>query len=430
MKIRVKAVASGTSRPMKDSGIKWVGQIPSQWKVEKNKHLFTCNKYLVGKESSTTPLLSLTTQGIKQKSKDDKGGKVPESFDNYQIVQPNQMVMCLFDLDCSAVFSGLSPYDGMISPAYKVLSCKDALIPSYAAYWFQFIFNDRKFMHYSKNLRYTLTYDEFAELPFLLPALEVQKAIVKSLDAKCTCIDSVIEKTRESIEEYKKLKHSIITEAVTKGIRLERPMKDSDVEWIKEIPSNWLMERGKRLFVETNHRSIDGLEELLTVSQYSGVTPRSQKSVNMFEAESLEGYKICEVGDIAANTMWLWAGAIGVSQYNGVISPSYNTYRQKGSLYESTFLDYLLRAVPLVEHYESLSTGIRASRLRLYPQQFLNIRFPVPPMEEQIEIVDYLETKIVEIDKLILMKKRFLSELDDYKRALIYEYVTGKKEVV
>jgi type I restriction enzyme S subunit len=206
-------------------------------------------------------------------------------------------------------------------------------------------------------------------------------------------------------------------------------MKDSGIEWIGEIPEEWSVIRGKGLFEEINARSEDGSEELLTVSQYTGVTPRSQKNVNMFEAETLEGYKICEIGDIAANTMWLWAGAIGVSQYRGVISPSYNIYRQKGNTYNSEYLDCLLRCVPLVQHYESLSTGIRASRLRLYPQQFLSIRFPVPPKEEQEIIVDYLSSKAIEMDRLIEKKQQFLTELESYKKSLIYEYVTGKREV-
>lgn len=207
-------------------------------------------------------------------------------------------------------------------------------------------------------------------------------------------------------------------------------MKDSGVDWIDDIPAEWSMERGKGLFVEVDNRSEDGTEELLTVSQYTGITPRSQKTVNMFEAETLEGYKICEIGDIAANTMWLWAGAIGVSKYRGVISPSYNIYRQKGTNYDTIYLDFLLRAAPLVQHYESLSTGIRASRLRLYPQQFLGIRYPVPPIDEQKEIVSFLKEKIDGMDLLIQKKEQYLSEIESYKKSLIFEYVTGKKEVI
>ena len=149
----------------------------------------------------------------------------------------------------------------------------------------------------------------------------------------------------------------------------------------------------------------------------------------MFEAETLEGYKICEIGDIAANTMWLWAGAIGVSKYRGVISPSYNIYRTKDNSYNREYLDLLLRTPNLVQHYASLSTGIRASRLRLYPQQFLSIYFPVPSIDEQMEIVNYLRDRIEAIDSLIKTKEGLLTEIQKYKASVVYEYVTGKKEV-
>lgn len=164
---------------------------------------------------------------------------------------------------------------------------------------------------------------------------------------------------------------------------MERKMKNSGIEWVKSIPENWTCKRGKQLFVETNERSADGTEELLTVSHITGVTPRQQKNVNMFMSESLTGYKICHPGDIAANTMWMWQGAIGVSNYHGVISLSYNTYRQRTNDYDSKYLDYLLRIQPLIDTYAAYSTGITLSRLRLYPESFLsrllqnNSTFPV-----------------------------------------------------
>lgn len=152
-----------------------------------------------------------------------------------------------------------------------------------------------------------------------VPPIDVQQAIVDSLDCEYTKVDALIANVQAQIEKLKAYKQSVITEVVTKGLDPTVPMKDSGVEWIGEIPVHWDIKRGKELFQETEARSADGNEELLTVSQYTGITPRSQKNVTMFEALSLEGYKICEVGDIAANTMWLWAGAIGVSEYRGVI---------------------------------------------------------------------------------------------------------------
>ena len=227
------------TRLMKDSGIEWIGEIPETWEIRKHKTLFECSKEIVGEASATTQLLSLTTRGIKKKGKEVSAGKVPESFDTYQTVSPDDIVMCLFDLDCSAVFSGISPYAGMISPAYKVLKCKSEIFPLFADYWFRFVFDGRKFKTYAKNLRYTLTYDEFATLSLALPSLAEQQRIAAFLDRRCAEIDAVIERTKATIEEYKKLKQAVITEAVTKGVRGARKMKDSGFEWIGEIPEEW-----------------------------------------------------------------------------------------------------------------------------------------------------------------------------------------------
>ena len=261
-----------------------------------------------------------------------------------------------------------------------------------------------------------------------LAPIQEQKLIAVVLDEKCAQVNTLIANVQAQIEKLKAYKQSLITEVVTKGLDHTVPMKDSGVAWIGEIPAHWEIKRGKVLFEESDARSADGSEELLTVSQYTGITPRSQKNVNMFEALTLEGYKLCDVGDIAANTMWLWAGAIGVSAYSGVISPSYNVYRQKAENFVPGYLDCLLRAPMLVQEYASRSTGIRASRLRLYPKDFLDIMFPVPPFREQQEIMRILSEKFAAVDKLIAIKESKIEKLEQYKKSLIYEYVTGKKE--
>lgn len=197
-------------REMKDSEVKWIGEIPVTWNVYRNKNAFVCSKDLVGGKSSETQLLSLTTKGIKLKDINNAEGKLPESFDTYQYVKKDEMVMCLFDLDCSAVFSGLSPYDGMISPAYKVLTCTDRMEPKYADYWFQYISHGRKFNHYAKNIRYTLSYEEFSALPMLFPDREEQIRISNYLDAKCSKIDEIIEKQQAIIEKLKEYKLHLI----------------------------------------------------------------------------------------------------------------------------------------------------------------------------------------------------------------------------
>ena len=187
----------------------------------------------------------------------------------------------------------------------------------------------------------------------------------------------------------------------------------------RNYPARWRFYRGKQLFRIIDERSSDGTEELLAVSHITGITPRIQKNVTMFQSESLVGYKLCQVGDVAANTMCTWQGALGVSKYAGVISPSYNVYRQNGDIYNPRFLDLLLREKQMVDVYHSLSTGIRPSRLRLYPDVFLTIHFPIPPREEQEQIVRFLDWKVSAIDKLIATKEKQLSILKELLQAKI-----------
>lgn len=425
------------ARAMKDSGIAWIGMIPENWESLRLKYLVTCNDESLGEDTDPDFEFAYIDIGSVEYGKgitQRQHMRFAESPSRARrVVREKDVILSTVRTYLKAV-AKIDSYttSQIVSTGFAVLRAREGKVVSD---FLNFAVLSDAFVSLVEAKSTGISYpainaSDVVEIPIPVPPIDEQNRIAKYLSEQCARIDAVIEQTRASIEEYKKLKQAVITQAVTKGIRPNRPMKDSGVEWLKEIPDDWTMERGKGLFHEVDLRSVDGSEELLTVSQYTGITPRSQKNVNMFEAETLEGYKICEVGDIAANTMWLWAGAIGVSNYHGVISPSYNIYRQKGGSYDPSYLDYLLRTVPLVQHYESLSTGIRASRLRLYPQQFLCIRFPVPSLEEQVEIVCYLREKTSEMDLLISKKQQYLEEIEAYKKSLIFEYVTGKKEVV
>jgi len=201
--------------------------------------------------------------------------------------------------------------------------------------------------------------------------------------------------------------------------------KDSGVEWLGEIPEHWESEKGLRYFHETEDRSITGEEELLSVSHLTGVTPRSEKNITMFLAESNVGSKLCEIGDIAVNTMWAWMAALGVSNYRGLVSPSYSTYRQKEpERFNPTYIDHLLRNDVYRSHYIVNSTGITTSRLRLYPHSFLRLRFICPPRPEQDRIVAFLDRKTAQIDALIAKKQRQIELLDEQKAIRINLAVT------
>ena len=414
------------ARVMKDSGIVWIGKIPEEWEIKKLKYCSTFIQDKYSDEYGDLPYIGL--ENI-------------VSWNGKYVVTDSQ-----YDKSQSLMFATNDILWGKLRPYLaKVYHAKEQGCCSSE---FCIIRPDKQFsIRYFWNLvissEFVATVDQstygtkmpranadfIKNIPIPVPPIEEQDRIADFLDTECARIDAVIEQTRASIEEYKKLKQAVITQAVTKGIRTNRPMKDSGIEWIAQIPDNWSVLRGKCLFHETDERSEDGSEELLTVSHITGVTPRSQKNVNMFMAESLVGYKICKVNDIAANTMWMWQGAIGVSKYHGVISPSYNTYRQTNNHYDPDYLDYLLRIRPMVDTYNANSTGITASRLRLYPDRFLSIMFPIPPMQEQIEIAEYLNEKIGDVERLIDKKEQYLSELEKYKKSLIFEFVTGKKEV-
>lgn len=413
------------TRKMMDSGVEWIGMIPDGWTLGRIGELYSERNQKVS--DVDYPPLSVTMQGVlpqlanvaKTDAHDDR--KLVRCGDFAINSRSDRRGSC-----------GIADRDGSVSLINTVLCPRNEMNPRYYNWLFHTtMFADEfyKWGHGIVDDLWTTRWADMKQMSVPCPSLSEQKRIAEYLDAKCASIDDVIAKTTESIEEYKKLRQAMITEAVTKGVRGKRPMKDSGIDWIGQIPKEWDVKRGKTLFVEINERSVTGEEELLTVSHISGVTPRSMKNVNMFMAESLIDYKICHKNDIAANTMWMWQGAIGVSKYEGVISPSYNIYRQRFDDFDLDYLDYLLRIPPLVATYVRYSTGITASRLRLYPDGFFSIFFPIPSMEEQKEIVAYLSRKIPAVNTLIEKKQQFIDELTAYKKSLIYEFVTGKKEV-
>ena len=271
--------------------------------------------------------------------------------------------------------------------------------------------------------------DELKSQMIPLFTLSDQKAIAEYLDKATAEIDKAIAQQQHMIDLLNERKQIIIQRAVTKGLDENVEMKDSGVDWIGEIPAHWTVRKGKFIFNIVNNLSKTGEEELLTVSDKTGITPRSMKNVTMFMSESLIGYKKCQVGDVCSNIMWMWHGAVGVTQYNGVISPSYGVYRQQRCYYNDKYLDYLLRTPKLVQLYGVLSTGVNESRLRLYPNQFLDIPFFIPPLNEQTEIVSTIERNITPIDEGIVRHQQMINLLQERKQIIISEVVTGKIKV-
>lgn len=232
-------------REMKDSGIEWVGQIPKDWDVVPHKWVMHKVKKIC-EQYSGEDIISLTMNGVIKRDL-TAGGKMPTSFDGYQYVKPNDLLLCLFDIDVTPRCVGVVKDYGVTSPAYSRFVMHDGYYNAYYDYLLRAIDDDKVFVHLSKNLRSSLTESDFGAIKTCVPSLVEQKRIVTFLDAQCAEIDTVLEKTRASIEEYKKLKQAVITQAVTKGIRGDRPMKDSGIEWIGDIPAEWGVVPHKRI---------------------------------------------------------------------------------------------------------------------------------------------------------------------------------------
>lgn len=418
---------------MKDSGINWIGAIPDNWKIVRNKNVFSYCKSIVGKQSSSTQLLSLTTQGIKKKDINSTEGKLPESFDTYQLVHKDNLVMCLFDLDCSAVFSGLSRFDGMISPAYRILSCKENILPEYADYWFQYIQSGRKFNHYAKNIRYTLSYEDFSTLPILLPNITEQQKISNYLDSRCQSINSIIDTEKGSINQLEEYKKSTITKVIMQGLNFSTPKKKSREGWINLIPQNWKVIKGKQLFRLRNEKGNNKNLQLLSPTQKYGVIPQTlyeQKTgmhpVKLRENIDLSLMKTIHIGDFCIS-LRSFQGGFEYCQYEGVVSPAYQVFYPQVAIINK-YYKYLFKETGFIQKMNSFTLSLRDGKNIAF-SDFGNTYLPFPPLAEQQCIANYLEQKCNAIDKLISQKQLIISKLAEYKASLIYEVVTGKKEV-
>lgn len=430
---------------MKNSGVEWIGEIPDDWNIYRNKNAFTCKKEIVGKKSNSTQLLSLTTGGIKCKDINNAEGKLPESFDTYQYVKKNDVVMCLFDLDISAVFSGISHYNGMISPAYKVLSCQERANPLFIHYWFSYIFDGRKFNHYAKNIRYTLNYDEFAILPIPLPPKETQQKIAAYLDSKCSKIEETIQNQQQVIEKLKAYKQSLITEVVTGKIKIQNgkvcgkyeEYKDSGVEWIGKIPSEWKTYKTKFLskkITDGAHISPEtdnGIYDFVSTADlkngyidFENCLKTSPESYKYFVSTGCKPQK----GDVLISK----DGTVGKTviiqdEKDFVIASSLVIIRPDLGKITSEFLNYALLSSLVQETLLLLMHGSGLKRVSVKKNS--NLIIFVPRMEEQKSISDYLDKKCTAIDTAIEQKQKLIEKLTEYKKSLIYECVTGKKEI-
>ena len=274
-----------------------------------------------------------------------------------------------------------------------------------------------------------LNRDDAYEKVIFIPSIPEQLAIADYLDRETARLDALIAAKERLLDLLAEKRRAMITHAVTHGLNPNMSLRDSGVEWIGEIPSHWEVEYARWLFREIDERSQQGEEDLLTVSHITGVTLRSEKDVNMFMAESNEGYKMCQRGDLVINTLWAWMGAMGIAFQDGIVSPAYNVYRLR-ERYIPEYIDLLVRMPAFAQEVIKFSKGVWSSRLRLYPDEFFQVLMPVPPISEQKQIAIYIEKQTTRIDRLAKLASQTIDLLHERRAALIAAAVSGQIQVV
>lgn len=266
---------------------------------------------------------------------------------------------------------------------------------------------------------------DYLDQQVALPNFEEQKSISAYLDGETGRISQLIVEKQRLIALLIEKRRALITRAITQGLHRGTPLRDSGISWLGEIPGHWKIERAKWLFVERDVRSESGDEVLLSVSHLTGVTSRAEKNVNMFMAESMEGYKRCEAGDLVINTLWAWMGAMGVARQPGIVSPAYNVYQPAPEL-DPDYVDLLVRTPRFAEEITRYSKGVWSSRMRLYPEGLYEAWLPVPPKEEQQAIATHIKQETEKLDAFAQATERTIALLQERRSALISAAVTGQ----
>lgn len=426
-------------RKMRDSGIEWVGAIPAAWGVHR-----IASHFQEIKEKNTANAYSNALQFkmgkiIAKPQKWDED-ETNETYSAYTVVHPNTIMINGLNLEFDFVTQRVARVEcnGIITSAYIALSPRDDINAEYICYLLKSYDACRAFHSMGRGLRKILSYSELKNKPIVVPPLAEQERIAAFLDAECAEIDAVLEKTRASIEEYKKLKQAVITQAVTKGIRGDRPMKDSGIEWIGEIPAGVPISRvglhfdivlGKMLCsapVDDNYT----LESYYCAADvhFEGLSNGEKKKM-WFSPDEKEQYCV-KNGDLLVVEGGAGAGGCAIAVSTDVpiyIQNSIMIVRSKG-ISNIRYLRYLLECLVKKGYIDVVCN--KATIPHFTKDKLANVPFIVFSQSEQKEIAEYLNEKCAGIDALIAKKQQYLIEIENYKKSLIYEYVTGKKEVV
>ncbi|RAZ60962.1 restriction endonuclease subunit S [Campylobacter hyointestinalis] len=413
----------------KDSGIPWIGQIPKHWEIKRLKFILNERKEN-NKPVKTDFILSLTNEKgvIPYSEKEAQGNISKDDITGYKLAYPNDIILNSMNVVIGSV--GLSSYFGAISPVYYALYSKE----NSNIKFYNYVFQTSVFQNSLKGLgngileiRMRIPMSNLNNVFLPYPPLNEQKEIAEFLDKKCEIIDKRLSNLERKIKSLKEYKKSLISECVTKGLNPKiLKFKDSGIPWIGQIPKHWKIKKGKYIFTNPQKPVLE-TDEVITCFRDGEVTLRSKRREDGFTISLKEiGYQGIDAGDLAIHGMDGFAGAIGISEYRGKCSPVLNILETKNS---KKFYMYFLRSMAYNGVFEALSTGIRVRTCDTNWAKIKNIVYLVPPLNEQKEIAEFLDKKCEKIDRLNENYTKQITALKEYKKSLIYECVTGKKEI-
>ena len=418
----------------KDSGIEWIGEIPESWKLVKTGRIFRNIKEIVGEKSMLVERFALTLNGVIKRSKSDAEGLQPEQFNGYQYIRKNQLVFKLIDLEnVNTSRVGLCEFEeGMVSPAYIVL-CNNNLNNRYYYYYFISLWHNEIFNHLGGDgVRSALNVKDLLAIPTFDISIKEQEAIAGYLDRKCGAIDETIEKQKSVIEKLKEYKQSIITQAVTKGLDKSAPMKDSDIEWIGQIPQHWEICKLLKLFKDRKCPNKGNIENNVLSLSYGNIKRRNVETNMGLLPESFESYNIIEPDNIVLRLTDLQNDhkslRCGLVKERGIITSAYVTLELKDISQCANYFYRLLHTFDIEKGFYGMGAGVRQSLK--YDGELCNLYIIKPPVIEQKQIAEFLDKKCSEIDKTIEDKEKLIEKLVEYKKSLIYECVTGKRKSI
>ena len=416
----------------KDSGVEWLGEIPSHWEISSlGKILLSVSE----KNRSDLPLLSITRElGVIERDTEDQDSNhnfIPDDLSNYKILKKGQFGMNKMKAWQGSY--GVSDFTGIVSPAYYIFDFIKSINPQF----FHWAIRSKIYVSFfgsaSDGVRigqWDLSKSRMKSIPFIIPSNDEQQKIAQFLDDKTAKIDQAVDLVEKQIALLKEHKQILIQNAVTQGLNPDVSLKDSGVEWIGQVPEHWEVSSLGKMLLPVSEKNKPNLP-LLSITRELGVIERDvedQESNHNFIPDDLSNYKVLKEGQFGMNKMKAWQGSYGVSRFTGIVSPAYYIFDFIKSV-NSRFFHWAIRSKIYISFFGSASDGVRIGQWDLSKSRMKSIPFIIPSYTEQVQIADYLDQQAAKIDQAIALKTAHIEKLKEYKSVLINDVVTGKVRV-